>query len=290
MVFFFFFFWPSSDDFESEEFKRFCEVCYRVRAFKPTLTVNGLHAVLSVAASYPRPVLYEDFARSTGQAYNTAAIQAAQLSEGRGKLAGLRLLRRVPGADRKQKMLELSRTGKAIAQLFHGAPGCSDQECAEYLSTTILPVLDLLRKEAPSLALGSFCVFLAVTQNAERFGARGDASGLIADQLGLSNLPKHFEHLASGSDKRPGLELVELQRHAQNRRIVLPKLTNKGLRLVANIAAGLQHKPPSLVRYPKEAKLRTAASPDDVRAFSDDDFDVDEIEWLRSDDDDNTLS
>lgn len=129
-------------------------------------------------------------------------------------------------------------------------------------------------------------MLLAITQNAERFGARGDPSGLIADQLRLSNLPKHFENLSSGSDKRPGLEFVELQRHPHNRRITLPKLTEKGLRLVANIAAALQHKPPSAVRFPKEEKLRDALSPDSVKEFSDDDFDFDEIEWLRPDDDD----
>ncbi len=284
-VFFFFFFWPSSDDFESEEFKRFCSACYRVRAFKPNLTVNGLYAVLSVAASYPQRVSYEAFTQATGQVYNSAAIQAAQLSEGHGKRVGLRLLRRVAGADRKQKMLELSRTGRAVACLFCDVSEYADQDCAEYLSSTILPVFGMVRREAPSLTLGTFCVLLAVTQNLERFGAWGDPSGIIADKLGVSNLPKHFEHLGSGSEKRLGLGLVELQRHAQNRRIVLPKLTDNGLRLVANIAAGLQHKSPSLVRYPKEDKLRASPSPGDLQVFSDDDFDFDEVEWLRPGDD-----
>lgn len=279
-AFFFFFFWPSSEDFESEEFRRFCEVCYRVRAFKPTVSVSGLHAVLSVAASFPDAVAYERFAMLTEQPYNSAAIQAAQLSEGRGKLTGLRLLRRVPGADRKQKLLLPSRTGRAVARVFCGSHEVSDQDCAKYLLETIVPVFHMVRQQAPTLKLGTFCVLLAVAQNAERFGARGDPSGLIAEQLGLSNLPKHFEHLSSGSDKRPGLELVELQKHPHNRRITLPKLTGKGVQLVANIAAALQHKPPSAVRFPKEDKLREAPSPDDVKAFSDDDFDFEDIEWL----------
>lgn len=280
VAFFFFFFWPSSEDFESEEFRRFCQVCYRVRAFKPTLTVSGLHAALSVAASYPHAVAYEQFASLTDQPYNSAAIQAAQLSDGRGKLAGLRLLRRVPGADRKQKLLLPSRTGRAVARVFCNSPDVSDQDCAKYLSETILPVFHMVRQQAPSIKLGTFCVLLSVTQNTERFGARGVPSGLIADQLGLSNLPKHFENLSSGSDKRPGLELVELHRHPHNRRIMLPEVTEKGLRLVANIAAALQHKAPSAVRFPKEEKLRDAPSPDDVKEFSDDDFDFNDIEWL----------
>ncbi len=247
--------------------------------------MSGLHAALSVAASYPRAVAYERFASLTDQPYNSAAIQAAQLSDGRGKLTGLRLLRRVPGADRKQKMLLPSRTGRAIARLFCDVRGGSDQDCEQYLFETILPVFQLALQNAPSIKLGTFCVLLSVAQNAERFGARGDPSGIISEELGLSNLPKHMENLSSGSDARPGLELVELQRHPLNRRISLPKLTEKGLRLVANIAAALQHKPPSAVRFPKEEKLRDAPSPDDVKAFSDDDFDFDEIEWLRPDDD-----
>lgn len=247
--------------------------------------MDGLHAALSVAASYPHAVAYEQFAILTDQPYNSAAIQAAQLSDGRGELAGLRLLRRVPGADRKQKLLLLSRTGRAVARVFCGSPDVSDQDCAKYLTETILPVFHMVRQQAPSIKLGTFCVLLAVTQNAERFGARGDPSGLIAVQLGLSNLPRHLEYLSSGSNKRPGLGLVELQKHPQNRRITLPKLTEKGLRLVANIAAALQHKPPSAVRFPKEEKLRDARSLDEVKEFSDDDFDFDEIEWLRPDDD-----
>lgn len=289
-VFFFFFSWPASDDFESEEFRRFCSACYRVRAFKPNLTVNGLHAVLSVAASYPERVSYEYFTQATGQVYNSAAIQVAQLSEGHGRRVGLRLLRRVPGSDRKQKLLELSRTGRAVARLFCDVSGCEDQDCAEYLSATILPVFEVVRREAPGINLGTLCVLLAVTQNAERFGAWGDPSGIIAEKLGVSNLSKHFEHLSSGSEKRPGLGLVELQRHAQNRRIVLPKLTEKGLRLVANIAAALQHKPPSAVRFPKEDRLHAVPSPDDVQTLSDDDFNFDEIEWVQPDDDASTTS
>lgn len=182
-------------------------------------------------------------------------------------------------------MLLPSRTGRAVARVFCGDPDVSDQDCASYLSETILPVFHMVRQEAPGLKLGTFCVLLAVTQNAERFGARGDPSGLITEQLGLSNLPKHFEHLSSGSDKRPGLELLELQKHPHNRRITLPKLTANGLRLMANIAAALRHKPPSAVRFPKEEKLRAASSPDDVKKFSDDDFDFDDIEWISPEDD-----
>lgn len=247
--------------------------------------MDGLYAVLSVAASYPHAVAYERFASLTDQPYNSAAIQAAQLSDGRGALAGLRLLRRVPGTDRKQKLLLPSRTGRAVARVFCASPDVSDQDCAKYLSETILPVFDMVREQAPSIKLGTFCVLLAVTQYAERFGAWGDPSGLIAAELELSNLPRHFENLSSGSDKRPGLDLVELQKHPKNRRITLPKLTEKGLRLVANIAAALQHKPPTAVRFPKEEKLRDARSPEEVKDFSDDDFYFDDIERLPSHDD-----
>ena len=166
----------------------------------------------------------------------------------------------------------------------------SEQKISDYLTQTVLPVFAMVRKEAPSLAIGTFCVLLATAQSAERFGARGDPSGIVAEKLGISNLPKHFEHLGNGSEIRPGLMLVELQRHAQNRRITLPKLTDKGLTLVANIAAGLRHQPPSLVRYPKEEKLREAKSPEEVADFSDDDFNFNKIEWLDQNGDDTSSS
>lgn len=282
-AFFFFFAWPSSEDFESEEFRRFCAVCYRVRAFKPTLTVNGLHAVLSVAARSPEAVTYEDFAISTGQRYNSAAIQAGQLSDGRGKLVGLRLLKRVPGADRKQKLLTLSRTGTAIKQLFHTVSQDPDRDCAEFFSSTILPVFEIVRKEAPNIALGTFCVLLAVVQNIQNFGAHGAPSRLIAVQLGISNLSKHFENLSTGSKKKPGFELIELLPHSQDGRIMLPNLTKKGLTLAANISSALLLKPPDPVRFPKEERLQAAPSADDVKMFSANDFNLEKIVWLQPD-------
>lgn len=256
-----------------------------MRRFKPTLTVNSLHAVLTVVAAYPKPVSFKDFAHRTGQAYNNAAIQAAQLSEGRGQQPGLGLLCRVPGDDRKQKMLLPTSDGLKIALELTAKPGVCDGDRVDqdFLSSTILPVLDLSRQEVPHLALGTLCVLLAVAQYGERFGARGERSGWISEKLGVSNLPKHFAKLARPDDGRPAL--IELIENQENARITLPKLTERGLTIVANMAALLRHKAPDPVRYPKEDKLQAAKSADDVQYFSDEDFNFSEIEFLKPGDD-----
>lgn len=228
------------DVFEGEEFGSFCAACYRVREFKPTLTVSGLYGVLLVAAAHPRSMSYEDFARGTGQAYNAAAIQAGHLSDGRGEIGGLGLLRRLPGADRKQKLLALSDTGRVLARIFHDGKAPSDLELAEHLENSVKPALATVRGEAPRIALGTFCVLLAVTLNADRFKAYSDPSGTVGDKLGLpgiSNLSKHLENLGSGSETRAGLGLIRLKRHAENRRVVLPELTEKGVGLVTSLAS-----------------------------------------------------
>lgn len=133
------------------------------------------------------------------------------------------------------------------------------------------------------MALGTFCVLLAVVQNIQKFGAHGAPSRLIAVQLGISNLPKHFENLTTGTKNKPGFELIELLPHSQDGRITLPNLTRKGLTLAANISSALLLKPPGPVRFPKEERLQAAPSPDDVKMFSNNDFNFEKIVWLQSD-------
>lgn len=285
LVFFFFFPGFISPDFESDEFQRFCEACYRVRAFKPTLTLSGLHAVLVVAAE-EEPVPYDRLAQMVAQSYSTTAIQAALLSDGRGSQRGVKFLRRVAGHDRRAKCLVVSRTGGAIARLLASSVG-DPQDPADpgdgfrtshHLKTRIIPALRLALHAAPDINLTTFCVFLFIAQNNERFGHYGDPSAIITQALKITNLPRNLEKLASDIGRGPGFGLVELNKSTLDRRVILPGLSEAGLTLVANIAAVLLGKPPSPVRHPKPDSLSKASSPDDVKNFTDEDFDLIEIE------------
>jgi hypothetical protein len=275
-AFFFFFQGFTSPDFESDAFRRFCEVCYRVRRFRPTLTLSGLHAVISVAAE-DGPVSYERLAELCGVDYKTAAIYAAVLSDGRGQQPGAKLLVRVPGHDRRAKNLVLSRAGRVVVSQFAAVTG-DKYSCLDSLKDAILPALRMTLKAASDINLTTFSVLLYVAQNNTRFAHYGEPAATIAQALNLTNLPRNLAKLA-GED---GGGLLELLKNPKNRHIVLPKLSQTGLSLVAKIAAVLQDKEPDQVRQPKAESLRKAETPEDVRNFTQADFDVidvDDIDW-----------
>lgn len=288
-AFFFFFSVTGSPDFESDEFRLFCAACYRVRSFKPTLTMKSLQVLLTVAAN-AEPLSYEAVASAVGQSYQTTAIHAALLSDGRASQPGLGLLRRAPGRNRKEKRLILSRTGRAVARLFAAtasgnAPCIGDTErvlCQ--LKARTLPALEFAVDGAPGINLAAFSVFLFIAQHGCRFGHHGDPASTIANALGASNLTKNLLRLAEGDPEHPGLGLIELRKTRHDRRLILPALTTRGLHLIAHIAATLMDKSPSPLRRPKAEKLQAASSPDEVAKFNDADFDwfdVDGIEWKQ---------
>lgn len=275
-VFFFFFTGFTSPDFESGPFQRFCKVCYRVRLLRPTLTLAGLHASLSVAAE-DKPTSYERLAELCDIDYTTAAIYAAVLSDGRGHQPGADLLSRVPGADRRARALVLSQLGEEIAELFGTVP---ETNCARpyALHRTILPALRMAMAVAPNINMTTFCVFLYATQHNERFAYYGDPAVTIAHALGITNLPRNLEKLSV----EHGVGLLELQKNPLDRRVTLPKLSTRGLELVANMAAKLREQVPSPVSSPKPQSLERASTPDDIKDFSQDDFDaidIENIDW-----------
>lgn len=290
-AFFFFFSAFLSPDFESEEFRRYCEACYRVRAFKPTLTLSGLHSVLAVAAN-DAPISYGELAEVVGLSYSTTSIQAAILSDGRGSQPGLKLLKRLPGRNRREKCLVVSRTGRAVAKLFCGVESTAavqqasgdvkiPEETYRRLQETVIPALKVALQVAPDINLTTYSVLLFIAQNSERFGHFGDPSSHIAKELGISNLPRNLAKLSDGSSGRHGLALVELRKSPADRRVTHPSLSKKGLAVVANTAARLLEKAPSPVRQPKGEKLLEAGSPEDVAGFDDEDFDIIEINKLE---------
>lgn len=237
---------------------------------------------------------YEALAMAQGQSYSTTSIQAAILSDGRGKQTGLRLLQRVPGRDRREKCLVVSRTGRAIAKLFAGLDAgarekteCGSQDLeavADHLKARTLEALSVVLQAAPDVNLTTFCVLLFVAQNGERFGHYGDPSASISETLGISNLSRNLAKLAGGSDGRPGLGLVEFKSSPTDRRVKLPCLSEQGLALVMQIAAALLESAPSPVRRAKDIKLQEASGPEAVVHFDDNAFDIielDDIHWRQ---------
>ncbi len=65
-----------------------------------------------------------------------------------------------------------------------------------------------------------------------------------------------------------------------DRRVVVPSLTDDGLKLMANIAATVQKKKPSPIKKPKPECLADNPSEEDVDNFDDDDFEFTDIEWM----------
>ncbi len=240
-----------------------------------------MHATLSVAAE-GKPTSYDRLAELCGTDYKTAAIYAAVLSDGRGHQPGADLLCRIPGPDRRARALVLSQTGQEIAQLFCTVPAT---ECSKLdaLRTLILPALQMAMICAPNLNMTAFCVLLYITQHNERFAYYGDPATVIAQALGITNLPRNLEKLSVEN----GVGLIELQKNPRDRRVRLPNLSARGLELMANIAAKMSNQTPRPVARPKPESLAKAPKPEDVRDFTQEDYDLFEIDimsWPEPDD------
>lgn len=232
---------------------------------------------------------YGELSETTGQTHRTTQIQAALLSDGRGKQPGMHLLVRVQGDDRRLKLLITSPAGDAVARRF-----LADREVADFknahkreLSETVLPAIAHVLSIAPEIKLGTFCVLLYIVEHNPKFALDGLPSVTITNDLGISNLPRHIAVLSSGGKTGKDLGLVEMiSDRGPDKRVVVPSLTGKGLQLMANVAAALQQKRPDPVKTPKPERLADDATHADVNAFGDDDWNFDEIEWMGSEDDD----
>lgn len=284
-AFFFFFSWPCSDDFESSEFRDFCAACYRTHRLRPTLTVDGLFALLSVGAQ-AQPMTYDMLADKMNATYPSVAALAGQLSEGRGRRRGLMLLKRLPGSDRRQILLGATKLGFAIARRFAcvGSDQVDGTTVQSRLTDSILPALSAARDQAPNLTLSTFCVLLFTAEHGADFGGKGQAANFISKSTGIVNLPKHFAILTDADAEEPGKGFIKIEQHSLDRRVVLPRLTDKGVSVVASIAAALRSKEPAPVRFPKSEKLREADCLEDVKRFGEEDFDIKELRNPIADD------
>lgn len=263
----------------------FCKACYAVRKMKPTLSLRGLQTVLTVATSLDA-LTYNSVSDATNQSYSSTSIQLALLSDGRGKQAGMELIRRVPGEDRRQKKVLVTQSGAVIANLFLQNPEdyIASPEDMAHLRQTVLPALRQVLSIAPDITIGTFCVLLYIVQHNVRFGLEGSPSVTISNDLHISNLPRHLANLSTGTGSREGLGLIEMiSDQGLDKRVVVPAPSDKGLKLVANVAATLQRKQPSPIKTPKPERLAHDALISDMDRLEDDDFDFTEIEWMNDD-------
>lgn len=246
-----------------------------MRRFKPKLTISGLAGVLTVAA-HKEALGLQRYAELTGTDYKTAVIQAALLSDGRGRQPGANLLRRVSGSDRRSKALVLSRAGRIVAGMFVDAVRSYETKNSEVIETKLLPALHVLLKHAPDMNLTAFCVFLFIIQNNEKFGYDHEPASIISEQLDLTNLTRNLSRLANG-EKGKSWGLIEVVQSRVDGRKTHPLLSTTGLTLAANLASRLAGHDVGIVKRAKAQSLNRAKSPEDVKFFSDSDFEIVDI-------------
>lgn len=270
-----------SPDFETPEFVNFCEACFAIRRFKPSMTVSQLQTILTVAAS-SEPLRFLDVATAANLDYELAAHQIAHLAEGRRGGAGLKLLERLHGPDSRTKVVIASRSGKAVACRFalkqhrEAALGLSEDErtqrLGDHLQQSVLPGVQTIAKLAPGLSLGTVCVLLYIGLNQKRFGYEGKTFQRITKSLGISNVARHLTILGEGNDKLDGMGLIEFFQRSDDKRKKFPRPSRTGMGLLVNLASALLREPAAMIKQPRAEAVEALASPEDVETLSDEDY------------------
>lgn len=291
-AFFFFFQAAHSPDYESPEFIAFCEACFAVRRFKPTLTLSALRTVLAIASEAELPT-FEQVSARLGQDYSPTMHQIGQLAEGRGTRDGLKLLKRIKQPGTRIKKVALSRTGRAVAHrmllqaerdaLFALPQEVRAERLAEMIGARVLPALDHVVRQFPTMTLGTFCVLLYVVRHQADFAYEGRPAKEITDALGISNLVKHLSNLGLGREGQPGFGLLDPVAHGHDGRITLPALSVTGTALISGICGFLLARAPVVPKRIRAEKLVELEKPSDVAEADDDWYEpierLDDIEW-----------
>lgn len=272
---FFFFFSPaSSNGYEDPLFVHFCGACARVRKAYPSLTASACRTLLSVVVAPDDSGLsYGEIATLSGLEYIQAVQQIEMLSSGRSGKDGLGLLTRLSKAG-KVRFVTLSREGIEFARFF--APQFEDATSNDALASQIakgpLPGFQCATRELPSMTLGTLAVLLQVALRQRSFGIEGVSSKTIADDLEISNFPRHLAILGDGLGERPGYGLIRLRDSAKDRRVKLPELTDEGHRVVTSIAAAVTGRAVDPPKRVKPEVLEALDSPNDMSNLEEDDY------------------
>ncbi len=225
---------------------------------------------------------FREVTDAIGLEYGLGAQHIAQIAEGKGKKPGQRLLRRIPGHDNRSKLVVPSRTGDAVACCF--APS-EDREKAnelpeeerklllsDHLKRATIPATQVVASYLPVMSLGSFCVLLYVTNNLSKIAYEGQPTSELAEELGISNLPRHLMLLGPGNPKRKGLGLLGFEPNMKDLRVTLPNPSPTGLQLMMLTVSALLQRPAAELRMPKAEAIEALPSPEDIENLSDEDF------------------
>lgn len=270
----------SYPEYETPEFREFCDACYATYRSNSSISFSGLQAVLTVAAARG-PLDYDALSARLDQSYATTSTMAGALSDGRGPKPGLGLLKRVPGEDRKQKKLTPTEDGYAIAKRFAksslakaaiGHTESVDEKItlSDHLTHRSLPAVKIMLRSAPEIQLSTACALLYVCQNQRRFFEDQEHSSIIAEELRLSNLTRTLDRLADGYASFPGFGLLELHKKPTDRRVTLPGLSPAGSSLLSSMAARLQELPAEAVLKSHQESMVLAPEKEDMEQAEDD--------------------
>lgn len=273
---FFFFFSPGqSTGYQDPLFLHFCNACAKVRKQYPNLTGSACRTLLSIVVeSDQRELSYRDVAEVAGLEYIQAVHQIEMLSTGRNNKDGLGLLVRQEAKMSKFRAVTLSQRGEDFARTF--APrledGISSRDIATQIEYGPLPGFRVAVDNLPGIALGTLTVLLNIALKQKAFGIHGIPAKTIAEELELSNFPRHLAILGNGLGDRPGYGLINLIESAKDKRIKLPELSEEGHRVLTAIASEVVGSPVEKPRKVKPEVLDSLDSPDDMPSVSEDDY------------------
>lgn len=124
----------------------------------------------------------------------------------------------------------------------------------------------------PGIALGTLTVLLNIALKQEAFGIHGKPAKTVAEELKLSNFPRHLAILGDGIGDRPGYGLINLVESAKDKRIKLPELSVKGHRFLTTLASEVVGHPIERPRKIKPKVLESLESPEDMSGVGENDF------------------
>lgn len=269
---FFFFFPAESPEYKDPLFRHFCEACAAARRAYPHVTVSACRTLLSVACGDEGEGLtYERVAQLAGLDYMQAAHHIELLSSGRRDKEGLQLLSRAKVGGGKVRCVRLTPKGEEFVRLFAPSQGAHPDfsRVTAELAKGPLPALRVAAEMLPKITLGSFTVLLHIGLKQREFGFDGLAAKVVADELGVSNLPRHVATLGRGKRGQEGYGLIDLIESPKDGRIKLPELTDEGHRVMHAVACAVLGREIDPPRKVKPEAFEQQDRPEDVRRIMD---------------------
>ena len=190
----------------------------------PRLSLSSARAVLEVAVN-GAPIGYRDLADRLGLDHQKVSSLAGTLSDGRGDLAGRNLLERVPGRDRREKLLQVTRAGQALCDRLASV----DQDGPASLGV-VSTMMGRLTAKAGEIRLASAFILLRIGLNDQIIRDYGLSAVSIFQNRPVNNLPNHLNALR-------GEGLVTRVVLPDDKKTKPPVLTESGRELISELHA-----------------------------------------------------